>query len=69
MSDFSSHFIEVYGVYFWYFLLLLLLPSQGKLVVGHNVLLDVCHILHQFYGQLPEDYDEFKTLVNSVFPK
>ena len=33
------------------------------------MLLDVCHILHQFYGDLPEKYEEFKTLASSVFPK
>lgn len=28
--------------------------SQGKLVVGHNMLLDVMHTIHQFYCPLPE---------------
>lgn len=27
---------------------------QGKLVVGHNMLLDVMHTIHQFYCPLPE---------------
>lgn len=33
---------------------LILLPLQGKLVVGHNMLLDVMHTIHQFYCPLPE---------------
>nr|XP_034174553.1 poly(A)-specific ribonuclease PARN-like isoform X2 [Osmia lignaria] len=41
----------------------------GKLIVGHNMLLDLCHIVHQFFGQLPESYLEFKTLLHSLFPK
>ncbi|MGH0114755.1 UNVERIFIED_CONTAM: hypothetical protein FKN15_046550 [Acipenser sinensis] len=28
---------------------------QGKLVVGHNMLLDVMHTIHQFYCPLPEE--------------
>lgn len=42
---------------------------QGKLVIGHNMLLDVCHVINQCYFPLPEDYSEFKELVNCVFPK
>ncbi|XP_029035614.1 poly(A)-specific ribonuclease PARN-like isoform X6 [Osmia bicornis bicornis] len=41
----------------------------GKLIVGHNMLLDLCHIVHQFFGHLPESYLEFKTLLHSLFPK
>lgn len=42
---------------------------QGKLIIGHNMLLDVCHVINQCYFPLPEDYSEFKELVNCVFPK
>jgi len=42
---------------------------QGKLVIGHNMLLDVGHVINQCYFPLPEDYSEFKELVNCVFPK
>lgn len=28
--------------------------TQGKLVVGHNMLLDVMHTVHQFYCSLPQ---------------
>lgn len=34
--------------------LLTLTLFQGKLVVGHNMLLDVMHTIHQFYCPLPE---------------
>ncbi|XP_014206531.1 poly(A)-specific ribonuclease PARN isoform X2 [Copidosoma floridanum] len=43
--------------------------ATGKLVVGHNMLLDLCHIIHQFFGPLPESYKEFKNLVHSLFPR
>jgi poly(A)-specific ribonuclease len=42
---------------------------QGKLVIGHNMLLDICHVINQCYFPLPEDYSEFKEMVNCVFPK
>lgn len=32
----------------------LYMSMQGKLVVGHNMLLDVMHTIHQFYCPLPE---------------
>jgi poly(A)-specific ribonuclease len=42
---------------------------QGKLVIGHNMLLDICHVINQCYFPLPEDYSEFKEMVNCLFPK
>jgi poly(A)-specific ribonuclease len=42
---------------------------QGKLVIGHNMLLDICHVINQCYFPLPEDYSEFKEMVSSLFPK
>ncbi|XP_017755530.1 PREDICTED: poly(A)-specific ribonuclease PARN-like isoform X2 [Eufriesea mexicana] len=45
------------------------LANSGKLIVGHNMLLDLCHIIHQFFGDLPESYLEFKSLVHSLFPR
>uniref|UniRef100_A0A673HIP8 Poly(A)-specific ribonuclease PARN n=1 Tax=Sinocyclocheilus rhinocerous TaxID=307959 RepID=A0A673HIP8_9TELE len=41
----------------------------GKLVVGHNMLLDVMHTIHQFCGPLPEELDDFKEVAMSVFPR
>ncbi|CAK9833269.1 Poly(A)-specific ribonuclease PARN [Anthophora retusa] len=45
------------------------IAESGKLIVGHNMLLDLCHIVHQFFGHLPESYTEFKSLVHSLFPR
>ncbi|XP_071443719.1 poly(A)-specific ribonuclease PARN-like isoform X2 [Hetaerina americana] len=45
------------------------ITESNKLVVGHNMLLDVCHSLHQFCAELPEDYNEFKDLVHRAFPR
>ncbi|XP_069690990.1 poly(A)-specific ribonuclease PARN-like isoform X2 [Periplaneta americana] len=45
------------------------ISQSGKLVIGHNMLLDICHVIHQCYFPLPEDYSEFKEMVNCVFPK
>jgi poly(A)-specific ribonuclease len=36
------------------------LASSGKTVVGHNMLLDLCHTVHQFIAPLPEEYHDFK---------
>lgn len=33
------------------------------------MLLDLCHIVNQFFGQLPESYVEFKSLIHGLFPK
>ncbi|XP_023316905.1 poly(A)-specific ribonuclease PARN-like isoform X1 [Trichogramma pretiosum] len=45
------------------------IADSGKLIVGHNMLLDLCHIINQFFGPLPESYTEFKSLVHGLFPK
>ncbi|XP_057366976.1 poly(A)-specific ribonuclease PARN-like [Daphnia carinata] len=45
------------------------ITDSGKLVVGHNMLLDLCHILGQFCAPLPEDYHDFKGMVNTFFPR
>ena len=42
--------------------------ESGKIIVGHNMLLDLCHIVHQFFTHLPNDYLEFKTLIHGLFP-
>ncbi|XP_067005906.1 poly(A)-specific ribonuclease PARN [Anabrus simplex] len=46
-----------------------LISQSGKLIVGHNMLLDLCHIVHQFCTPLPESYIEFKDLVSFLFPR
>ena len=40
------------------------ITESGKLVVGHNMLLDVAFTLNQFAAPLPTDYSEFK--VNTI---
>ncbi|KAH6942473.1 hypothetical protein HPB50_006029 [Hyalomma asiaticum] len=45
-----------------------LLASSNKLIVGHNMLLDVMHLLSQFVDDLPKDYNEFKSMVRAAFP-
>ncbi|CAG5129768.1 unnamed protein product [Candidula unifasciata] len=45
------------------------ITSSGKLVVGHNMFLDVFHILNNFHGTLPADLEEFKAVTKSVFPR
>ncbi|KAG8558312.1 hypothetical protein GDO81_016948 [Engystomops pustulosus] len=45
------------------------ISSSSKLVVGHNMMLDIMHTIHQFYCQLPNDLEEFKSLTNCVFPR
>ncbi|KAK7862589.1 hypothetical protein R5R35_004199 [Gryllus longicercus] len=46
-----------------------MISQSGKLIIGHNMLLDICHILHQFCTPLPESYSEFKELVTFMFPR
>ncbi|KAF2898114.1 hypothetical protein ILUMI_08056 [Ignelater luminosus] len=41
--------------------------DSGKLVIGHNMCLDMLHTVDKFLTPLPEDYDEFKELVNYSF--
>nr|AAQ97826.1 poly(A)-specific ribonuclease [Danio rerio] len=45
------------------------ISKSGKLVVGHNMLLDVMHTIHQFCGPLPEELDDFKEVAMTVFPR
>ncbi|CAL1547260.1 unnamed protein product [Lymnaea stagnalis] len=45
------------------------IADSGKLVVGHNMFLDVIHAINQFQCPLPDDLEDFKTVVKSVFPR
>ncbi|XP_056890770.1 poly(A)-specific ribonuclease PARN [Takifugu flavidus] len=45
------------------------ISQSGKLVVGHNMLLDVMHTIYQFYCPLPEDLQDFKEVTMCVFPR
>lgn len=46
-----------------------LISQSGKILVGHNMLLDVCHMVGQFVEPLPDTLSEFKTLAHRLFPK
>ncbi|XP_055874675.1 poly(A)-specific ribonuclease PARN-like isoform X1 [Biomphalaria glabrata] len=45
------------------------ITKSGKLVVGHNMFLDVVHIINQFHSSLPEELEGFKLLVKTVLPR
>ncbi|CAD6196059.1 unnamed protein product [Caenorhabditis auriculariae] len=43
--------------------------SKNKIpLIGHNCLLDLMYLYNYFIGNLPDDYDQFKNNLNSVFP-
>ena len=46
-----------------------LITNANKLVIGHNMLLDIMFTIKQFVATLPTDLDEFKTLTTCVFPR
>lgn len=39
-----------------------------KLVIGHNMILDLLHVINRFCFELPEDYVNFKEAAQLVFP-
>ncbi|KAG6454788.1 poly(A)-specific ribonuclease PARN isoform X2 [Manduca sexta] len=45
-----------------------MISQSGKLVVGHNMLLDILHTLNHFFQPLPLDYNSFKEFSNCMFP-
>eukprot|EP00011_Vannellida_sp_DIVA3-517-6-12_P015107 CAMPEP_0114615568 /NCGR_PEP_ID=MMETSP0168-20121206/6231_1 /TAXON_ID=95228 ORGANISM="Vannella sp., Strain DIVA3 517/6/12" /NCGR_SAMPLE_ID=MMETSP0168 /ASSEMBLY_ACC=CAM_ASM_000044 /LENGTH=530 /DNA_ID=CAMNT_0001826641 /DNA_START=125 /DNA_END=1714 /DNA_ORIENTATION=+ len=44
------------------------LVRAQKPLVGHNMLLDVCHLFEAFLGPLPESAEEFRAELHSCFP-
>lgn len=44
------------------------LSKARKLVVGHNMLLDLLFIIRQFFRPLPSNFQEFKKTVRELFP-
>ena len=46
-----------------------LISQSGKLLLGHNMLLDIIHLLHQFYYPLPDSYEDFKAMTHCAFPR
>ncbi|KAK3768217.1 hypothetical protein RRG08_031749 [Elysia crispata] len=45
------------------------ITKSEKLVVGHNMILDILHCMSHFYGPLPNDLEDFKSITSTVFPK
>ncbi|KAI8145513.1 CAF1 family ribonuclease-domain-containing protein [Fennellomyces sp. T-0311] len=45
-----------------------MISASRKVVVGHNMLLDMCHVINQFIQPLPDTVGEFKQLAHSLFP-
>ncbi|RNA14887.1 poly(A)-specific ribonuclease PARN isoform X1 [Brachionus plicatilis] len=46
------------------------LSQSQKLIIGHNMMTDVMQILRQFFtSPLPENFEDFKSMTNSLFPK
>jgi len=45
------------------------ISESGKLVVGHNMILDIAQTINQFCGSLPESYLDFKIMASEVFPR
>jgi len=44
------------------------ITESRKMVVGHNMILDIAHTLNQFCGPLPDSYQDFKSMSREVFP-
>lgn len=40
--------------------------ASNKPIVGHNMTLDVCHMIHQFCLPLPPSYSEFQAMVKTI---
>ncbi|CAF1293647.1 unnamed protein product [Rotaria sordida] len=45
------------------------LQESGKPIIGHNLQLDMLHIINQFFTPIPSSHDEYKFIVKSLFPK
>ena len=46
-----------------------LLSKSGKVILGHNMLLDLLHMIRLFVAPLPNNLDEFKALVKGILPR
>nr|XP_034830516.1 poly(A)-specific ribonuclease PARN-like isoform X1 [Maniola hyperantus] len=46
-----------------------MISQSEKLVIGHNMLLDVLHTLNHFFQPLPPDLASFKEFVHCMFPR
>ncbi|NXJ09153.1 PNDC1 ribonuclease, partial [Odontophorus gujanensis] len=45
-----------------------IIVKARKPLVGHNMLMDLCHLHDKFYNPLPESYEEFKRNIHHLFP-
>ncbi|OXB71799.1 UNVERIFIED_CONTAM: hypothetical protein H355_015668 [Colinus virginianus] len=45
-----------------------IIVKAKKPLVGHNMLMDLCHLHDKFYNPLPESYEEFKRNIHHLFP-
>jgi len=39
-----------------------------KPIVGHNMLLDICHMVQSFHSDLPHNFTNFQKRINTLFP-
>ncbi|CAG9817861.1 unnamed protein product [Phaedon cochleariae] len=46
-----------------------MIVKSGKLVIGHNLCLDLLHTIEKFLCSLPCEYEEFKELAHGLFPR
>lgn len=46
-----------------------MISQSGKIILGHNMLLDLLHMIRLFSCPLPGDLDGFKALVRGIFPR
>lgn len=44
------------------------ISKSQKLIVGHNMLYDIIFLYRQCFDDMPEDYNEFKKIINRTFP-
>lgn len=44
------------------------LKTRTKVLVGHNCLLDLVYVYQVFYGDLPDQVDDFQSAVSGIFP-
>ncbi|XP_065086285.1 poly(A)-specific ribonuclease PARN-like [Ochlerotatus camptorhynchus] len=44
------------------------LSRAKKLIIGHNMLLDLLFVIRQFFRPLPPNFHEFKKIVRELFP-
>lgn len=60
----EAYIAEVVGLR----LLMKEISASKKLIVGHNCLLDLMYIINQCFSSLPDNYNDFKSLVHGIFP-